>query len=491
MDNDSSSHDQDILDILRGLESKKAEYPPELLEARRKLFLEQLEKHTPLESAGEVVEKDQTLLEIFRKLKALEPEYPLQLLARRRSLLKEQIADAARNSVWYVLRSSIRNLFAGWVTSHRSTSTKFARASALALGIAMFAFVAFALYGRAIQPISPPLSLVEQFTPPDVMATATSEPVIICKDGSEPPLCLAKEFDNSQDLTYVGNGKARPAVAKDTFSGEGRTHQAAHLNDGLYGPDASWVSNSPNSWIKIDLGTTTDVNTIAFGRDRLGNLNDGDPGRFVIAVATSDNVYANGNSSNDEHEYVKVYDSAQAGFDGKISGAETVVALFETKQARFIKITFENARTAIDEVEAFVTKPSIIAREPTKAPPRDEVPPNVSTPLPINTPLPTETATAVPIDTLPPTDTAIPTDPPTPVETPTPIIDTPVPIDPTIPVPDPTDTPDPVPVYTPIVLPSEEPIPTEGPIGPLPDDILDEIREGGMLRQGEPSPPGR
>lgn len=491
MDNDSFSHDQDILDILRGLESKKSEYPPELLAARRKLFIEQLEKYSPPEAAPKPAENDQKLLEIFRKLKALDPEYPLQLLMRRRALLKGQIADAARSSVWYVVRSSIRHLFAGWVTSHRSTSIKFVRASTLALGIAMFAFVAFALYGSAIESANSHLSLVEQFTPLPVTATLTSEPVIICKDGYEPPLCLAKKFANSQDLTYVGNGKALPAVAKDTFPGEGRIHQAAHLNDGLYGPGASWVSNSPNSWIKIDLGTTTPVNTIAFGRDRLGNLNDGDPGRFVIAVATSDDVYANGISSNDEHEYVKVYDSAKAGFDGKITGAETVVALFETKQARFIKITFENARTAIDEVEAFVTDPSVIAREPTKAPPREEEPPSVSTSLPVNTPLPTDTGTPVPIDTLPPTDTAIPTDPPTPVETPTPIIDTPVPIDPTVPVPDPTDTPDSVPVYTPIVLPSEEPIPTEGPIGPLPDDVLDEIREGGMLRQGEPSPPGR
>ena len=99
-----------------------------------------------------------------------------------------------------------------------------------------------------------------------------------------------------------------------------------YLNDGLYGPGASWISNSAYSWIKIDLGKSTTINTVAFGRDRLGNFNDRDPGSFVIAVALSDNVYADGNSSNDYVEYTEVYDSEQVGFNGIVSGSETIQA---------------------------------------------------------------------------------------------------------------------------------------------------------------------
>lgn len=308
-----------------------------------------------------------------------------------------------------------------------------------------------------------------------MQATSTTQTVIIvCEDGSEPPLCLAGELNSDQDLTYAGNGTARPAVAKDSYVGYGKIHRAAHVNDGLYGPDTSWVSNSPNSWIKIDLGITTHINTVAFGRDRLGSLNDGDPGRFVIAVATSDDMYANGNSSNDEIEYIEVYDSEKAGFDGKISGAETVVALFELKQARFIKITFENARTAVDEVEAFVSDPSVVATKPTKASPKENSHPDAATPLVVYTPIPTDTAIAAPIDTLPPTETvtSIPTDPPTPVDTPI-AIDTATPIDtpvPTEPTPPPIDTPVPEPIHTPISFPTDEPVPTQETIEPVPDD---------------------
>ena len=83
------------------------------------------------------------------------------------------------------------------------------------------------------------------------------------------------------------------------------------MNDGRSG--ASWISNSPDSWIKIDLGHVRTINTVTFGRDRLGNLNDGDPGQFVVAVAISDNVYSDGNSSNDFMEYTQVYDSEKDG----------------------------------------------------------------------------------------------------------------------------------------------------------------------------------
>ena len=487
MDNDSFSHDQDLLDILRGLESKKAEYPDELLAARRKLFLEQVEKHAPLKQASDLPETDQDIAALFEGLKASKPEYPLRLLARRRLLYQKQLADAARGNLWQLFRSSLSNMLASWGTSQRATPVRWGRASALALGLAMFAVTALALYGGAVGSQRSFFSPGEVFTAQPVKYTSTSpsQGVIICRDGYEPPLCLARKFDNSDDLSYAGNGRARPAVAKDTYTGYGKIHQAAHLNDGLYGPGASWVSASPNSWIKIDLGTTIKINTIAFGRDRLGKLNDGDPGRFVIAVATSDDVYANGNSSNDEDEYVEVYDSEQAGFDGNITGAETIVALFEMKQARFIKITFENPRTAIDEVEAFATDPSVVMVEPTKTLPREEARPDPSTPLPVNTPLPTDTATAVPIDTLPPTGTLTPvlTDPPTAVETPTPI-DTPVPTDPVVPtnpviptdpvvptIPVPIDTPEPLPVVPSFPAPIDVPIPIERPGRPSIDDI--------------------
>lgn len=445
MDSDSFSPEQDFIDVLKGLESNKAEYPPELLAARRKLFLEQLEERLPTQAAGELGATDQKLIEILRSLKTHEAGYPWGMLVRRRSLFKQKISQNVPDRIWHVLRSSVQNFMADLVYPHRPVSMTFTRAATLALGIAMIAFVVLGVYENPVQSNSPIPFQTKLFTATPGQTAVTSQAAIVCADGDEPPLCIAVELDKDQNVAYTGNGKARPAVAKDASNIH--MHSAARLNDGLYGPGASWVSDSPNSWIKIDLGTPTAINTVTFGRDRLGALNDGDPGRFVIAVAISDNIYADGNSSNDEREYLQVFDSQHAGFDGTISGAETVIATFDLQRARFIKITFANAGTAIDEVEAFASRPPVAAAEPTRKPPREDQPSVPSTALPLSTPIPSDTATAVPIDTLPPTDTVtpVPTDPPPPTGTPIPI-DTPTPFDPTTPpapdtpVPAPTDT---------------------------------------------------
>jgi hypothetical protein len=300
-------------------------------------------------------------------------------------------------------------------------------------------------------------------TGPLTAATNTQETAqVICKPGYLPPLCLAQEFDKSNGLTDPQDGSARPAVAKDTLPGYSRIHQAAYVNDGLYGPGASWISNSAYSWIKIDLGKSRSINTVTFGRDRLGNLNDGDPGQFVVAVALKDNVYANGDSSNDSLEYTKVYDSREVGFDGVVSGPETVRASFDPVMARFVKVTFENAGTAVDEIEVFMIQPPEYVMILTQRP-RDDLPPSTWTPVPTNTLLPTQTPTHVPTNTPLPTFTPIPTDTNTPVPTDT---DTPIPT--TTPVPTDTNTPKPTKTPRPTRTPTEPP-PTDTPEPPPTD----------------------
>jgi hypothetical protein len=325
--------------------------------------------------------------------------------------------------------------------------------------------------------LSPAPAQQTNVSAPDAAATDANEAAeVICKPGYLPPLCLAQEFNKAQDLTFQGNGSARPAVAKDTIPGYGDIHQASYLNDGLYGAGASWISNSAYSWIKIDLGKTMKINTITFGRDRLGNYNDRDPGQFVIAVALQDDIYADGNSSNDFFEYTKVYDSRQAGFDGVVSGAETIRASFTSTEARFVKITFENQGTAIDEVEAFMVQPPSLAYIPTQKSKDNEprptwtpvptdtlVPTNSPTPMPTNTPLPTWTPTPVPTDTPMPTPTDLPTNTPRPTNTPTPTdLPTNTPRPTHTPTPRPTDTP--VPTNTP--FPTDTPEPTNTPFQP-------------------------
>jgi hypothetical protein len=214
------------------------------------------------------------------------------------------------------------------------------------------------------------------------------------------------------------------------------------VNDGRSG--ASWVSKSAYSWIKIDLGKVTTINSVSLQKGSLGSSHDNNPGQFVIAVALSD-VYRDGNSSNDDTEYAQVFKSKQAGFSGMISNTETVRTLFPPVKARFVKITFQKAGAAINEVGVFMVQP---AAHPTSMS-QDDLPEvtatlvptntlflmDTGTPSPTGTWLPTGTHTPLPADTALPTGTPYPSDVPFPLPTNTlPPADTATPI-PTIPLP--------------------------------------------------------
>ena len=354
--------------------------------------------------------------------------------------------------------------------------------TSLVLASLLLAIFAGSMLGSHQQALSPVPTQGEAGSPAAALATGTNAETaqVVCKPGYEPPLCLAKETNHTENLISQESG-ARPAVAKDTMPDDNGLHKAAYVNDGLYGPGASWVSESAYSWIKIDLGKATAINTVTFGRDRLGYTQDHNPGQFVIAVAMSDNVYADGNSSYDYVEYTQVYDSKVSGFSGVVPGSATVRVQFKPTMARFLKITFVNQGTAVDEVEAFMVQPSVAVEHPTRKPKQDDLPvivmttqptgtlllvlptdtfvPPTNTPLPTNTPVP-PTDTPRPTNTsIPPTNTPLPTStsvPPTntpnpPSDTPNPPTDTPVP---------PSDTAQPI--IPPLII-----SPTDTPIAPV------------------------
>ena len=463
----SPSEDEQIVKILKELASHKASYPPDLLAARRAAFMDQIAQGGQAEVQDGLTLKDQEVIRFLQGIKSFEPEYPSILLAARRTALRKQTAQMKRTRFRDRVRAVFERKVAFPTGAWSASMLNFAVTSLIVVSIAAFAGVL--VYGSITQ--APGLaSAPSEITGLGFLSTtSTPQENVICKSGFVPPLCLARAFDKSQDLTYVGNGSARPAVAKDTSAADGGIHQAAYVNDGLYGPGASWVSESANSWIKIDLGQSTMINTIKFGRDRLGKLNDHDPGQFVIAVALSDNVYANGNSSNDNVEYRQVFDSKKADFNGEISGTDTVIAQFQPQTARYLKITFQKAGTTIDEVEAFMMR-APLPTSPAKAANKGGVvvlktltPMPSSTPLPSNTPVPPTDTPVPPTDTPnPPTDTPIPpTDTPVPTDTAIPPSDTPLPPPSDTPVPQPTDT-SPPPPDTPI--PQDTPIATDAPV---------------------------
>ncbi len=473
---DAALADEQFIGHLGTLKSVGADYPADLLAARRTAFVGQIERYKQAHSTEELQSQDRKILRLFGSLKAADPEYPATMLAGRRAAFRRQVALDGRISVLDALRSFVRSSFLSKLRMPSRPVMNTLRTALVVIVLVLAAFAGALL--RAPVQSSTASSSRGGVVLPDagLAATSTTEVArVSCKPGDLPPLCLASAIDKSQDLTYQGNGSARPAVAKDVFSAQGEIHKAAYVNDGRYGPATSWISNSAYSWIKVDLGKDATINTVAFGKDRLDNFTGGDPGQFVIAVALYDNVYADGNSSNDHVEYTQVYDSQQAGFNGIVSGTETILAQFRPVTARYIKITFANPHTAVDELEAFMLQPLAAAGNATRKPRSNgpAVPPTyVSTSLPTSAAAPTDTAvptsvstdTPVPADTATPvpTDTLLPTDTPLPVPTDTPlppVTDTPIPVPTDTALPPATDTPMPAPTDAALPAPTDTPLP--------------------------------
>ncbi len=171
------------------------------------------------------------------------------------------------------------------------------------------------------------------------------------KPGFSSPQGDYRPFDITGDLAFQG-GSALAAVAKDEIPGFTNIHLAQYANDGFYGNGASWIGISTNTWLKIDLGQTAMIDSVIFGRDRLSGFNDRDPGQFLVEVALTDNVYAMGDDTNDGSEYSLVFDSSTVGYSGAVNGTESLRAVFDSAvSARYVKMTFTNSGTAIDEIQ--------------------------------------------------------------------------------------------------------------------------------------------
>ena len=85
--------------------------------------------------------------------------------------------------------------------------------------------------------------------------------------------------DSPENLAFVGNG-AKPAVASS--SAPAMIHQAAGLNDGLWGNDHGWIGGSAGSSFQIDLGKPSTVGLFKMSRDRTGIFMDRQIGSLVI-----------------------------------------------------------------------------------------------------------------------------------------------------------------------------------------------------------------
>ena len=453
----SEYDEQDGDKPLKDLGALEVPSPIELFAARRAAFLAQVDQLIAAGSDEECSSADDEIVRLLETVKPAQADYPSDLLTARQATFVRQIENAGRISLVERFRVFLQRIVQTETTHPHSPPAGLMRISLTVASLFAALFLGSALFARAQASFSASLSQVA-VTPTAVLPMSTSEVAItICTPDDPASTCPPGELDPNQDLADPGNGVASPAISKDVHL----AHQAKYVNDGRGG--ASWVSNSPYSWIKLDLGQVRTINMVSLEKGRLVSSPDNELGSFVIAVAISD-VYADGDSGDDYREYTQVFHSEQAGFRGIDPHTELIKTLFSPVEARFVKIMFEKAGAAIEEVGVFlVEEPPVLAAKPTRIP-RDDLPGIFLIPTHTNTSIAVYTSTSIPTHT--------PTDTPTRLSTHTaePPTNTPPPsVTPTLPptqtkpptsTPLPSDTPTPLPTETQPAVDTSTPVPT-------------------------------
>jgi hypothetical protein len=433
------------------------------LSARREAFLAQVDRLTAADTSEELSATDQEIVGLLGTLKSAQLEYPPALLAARRSAFLRQMERAGETSLLDKLRLSIQRVFSSKTTTSNAPLPGLMRISLVIGSLVAAALIGSLFFSSPEASFQPSPSQVAA-SPTRLLPTSTDAvALLICTPGDPTPSCASGELDPNDDLADPRNGPAQPAVSSD------EAHQAAYVNDGQGG--ASWVSDSPDSWIKIDLGTVRTINTVSLRKGVLDSSQANDPGQFVIEVALSD-VYTDGDSRNDSMEYAQVFRSESTGFSGTISQTETIQTQFPSVKARFIKIRFEKAGAAVEEVGVFMVQQPELAAKPTRTPSVDA--PGITS-TPVSTQLAMDTATSVAAGTALATDTTIPF--PSPTDTPASL---------------PTNTPPPAVTSTPVLI---YPIPSDTPIPPVvepsptsPETILVSGSDQTWQCRGNPGP---
>ena len=109
--------------------------------------------------------------------------------------------------------------------------------------------------------------------------------VILAGSGAQPCIDELEVYgpDGKVNLALASSGAK--ATASSCLAGY-PIHQIAHLNDGLYGNDHSWIAaGSSGEWAQIELPRPTTVNRVVFSRDRTGRFSDRVSVHFEIRLS--------------------------------------------------------------------------------------------------------------------------------------------------------------------------------------------------------------
>ncbi len=145
---------------------------------------------------------------------------------------------------------------------------------------------------RNVDRFEPVMAKFVRFT---VEATNQSEP---CIDELE----IYTAGEGARNIALASEG-AKPSSSGD-YPGS-PIHQLSHINDGKYGNDRSWISNTNGrGWVQIELPQAVMIDRVVWGRERAMKFKDRLATRYVIEVATEPGKWRKVSGSQDRQPFV-------------------------------------------------------------------------------------------------------------------------------------------------------------------------------------------
>ncbi|MEO2046637.1 MAG: PSD1 and planctomycete cytochrome C domain-containing protein [Pirellulales bacterium] len=143
------------------------------------------------------------------------------------------------------------------------------------------------LLPRMRKPVHPK-SNIEQFDPIEVKYVRFTTLATIDENRHEPCLDEFQVFTLGPSVQNIALAKHGTKVTSSGNYSETGRHQLAHINDGKFGNEFSWISNQRGrGWIQLELAVPKVIDRIVWGRDRKEKFADRLPIRYRIEVATT------------------------------------------------------------------------------------------------------------------------------------------------------------------------------------------------------------
>ena len=146
--------------------------------------------------------------------------------------------------------------------------------------------------------------------------------------------------DGRRNLALAPTSKAN---ASSNFPGHA-IHQIAHLNDGWYGNNGSWIAARMPAWAEIDLGAMHNISEVRLGNDATGQMRERVSTHLRILVATEYNA---------DSKAATWHEVASYAGDG-ITGSTRFE--FPAVDARWLRVDITECKTMeprLDEIEVY------------------------------------------------------------------------------------------------------------------------------------------